>query len=213
MKFVSCTVLMAALLSTLAGVARAQIVWQTPQSISGVSDISTLGTYVDAIGVNDFGGAITIGDTTFNPFFSDSGITQSGVGGGSDGSGMTSPPYLKVLDGVGYVGFTEIPQTGTITLNNLVSGDEYQVEVWNDGTRPTPIIGSNTVILAQQYVLGTFTAGNSPETFTWQNEPGNAGEINAVALRLIPEPSTYAMMIGGLALLGFCLRRKAAVLI
>ena len=39
--------------------------------------------------------------------------------------------------------------------------------------------------------------------------PGTAGtgfsEIQGFA---VPEPSTYAMMLGGLALLGFCVRRK-----
>jgi hypothetical protein len=28
----------------------------------------------------------------------------------------------------------------------------------------------------------------------------------------IPEPCTYAMMLGGLVLLGFCVRRKASLL-
>jgi hypothetical protein len=32
------------------------------------------------------------------------------------------------------------------------------------------------------------------------------------ALGVAPEPSTYAMLFGGLALLGFCLRRKSALL-
>jgi hypothetical protein len=31
-----------------------------------------------------------------------------------------------------------------------------------------------------------------------------------IEAQVIPEPSTYAMMLGGLALLGFCVRRKAA---
>jgi hypothetical protein len=43
----------------------------------------------------------------------------------------------------------------------------------------------------------------------------NGGFIAATQIELqagaVPEPSTYAMMLGGLALLGFCVRRKTAL--
>jgi hypothetical protein len=34
--------------------------------------------------------------------------------------------------------------------------------------------------------------------------------VNFVGPEVVPEPSTYAMMLVGLALLGFCVRRKLA---
>jgi hypothetical protein len=42
------------------------------------------------------------------------------------------------------------------------------------------------------------------------NSGNNTAYIAAVSLQSAPEPSVYAMMIGGLALLGFCVRRKLA---
>jgi hypothetical protein len=68
-----------------------------------------------------------------------------------------------------------------------------------------------------QYVIGTFIATSRVQSFTFQNTypiDVSAGEINAIDLRNItsvPEPSTYAMMVAGLAFLGFCVRRKGAL--
>jgi hypothetical protein len=75
------------------------------------------------------------------------------------------------------------------------------------------VIGSDTVDLSNAYTIGDFTATTSSESFTFRaaTNPTDAGELGAVALRQIPEPSTYAMMLGGLALLGFCVRRKLAL--
>ena len=42
------------------------------------------------------------------------------------------------------------------------------------------------------------------------NSGNNTAYIGAVSLESAPEPPTYAMMLGGLALLGFCVRRKLA---
>jgi hypothetical protein len=216
MKFIA--PLMAATVLAFAGTAQAQVLWYSPQAITGPSDISVppMGYYVDAIGVNDFGGSpygssITIGDTTFNPFFSDPGITISGpFAGGTDGSGSNSTPYNAVLNGVAFTGFTPTPSSATITMNNLTIGDFYQVQVWNRGGRLTDITGANTVTLSDEYTLGTFVAGATSQSFIFTSRPNDAGEIGAVALREIPEPSAFAMMLGGLALLGFCLRRKRA---
>jgi hypothetical protein len=216
MRPASSALLAASILLALAGTARAQITWDTGSvtGITGASDISTLGEPVDALGANaQTGSAITVGDTTFNPFLgSDTGITISGaVGLGTDGSGATSPAYDKVLDDVAYANTGD---TGTVTFNSsiLVAGDTYQVEIWNDGGRPTEFTGANTVELSGEFALGTFTAGSGSESFTFYTDlPNNAGEFDAVALRLVPEPSTYAMMIGGLALLGFCIRRKGTL--
>jgi len=36
------------------------------------------------------------------------------------------------------------------------------------------------------------------------------GYVGAVSFESVPEPSTWGMMAGGVALLGFCVRRKLA---
>jgi hypothetical protein len=50
--------------------------------------------------------------------------------------------------------------------------------------------------------------------FAFTNNGDSAGEIireiDVNGIADVPEPSTYAMMLGGLALLGFCVRRKLA---
>jgi hypothetical protein len=210
MKF-TLSFLMAAAFLTLAGTAHAQIVWLTPQSITGPSDISTLGTPFAAVGVNNFGSAIAIGDTTFNPIFSDptTTITFGPAGGGTDGSHSTATPYSTVLDGVAYVGFSDVPVTTSVTINDLVPGNEYQVEVWNPGGRLTDLIGKNTVVLSDQLDYGIFIAGSTSESFNFGPQIlGDAGELSAVAVRTIPEPSTYALALAGLVLLGYRLRRQ-----
>jgi hypothetical protein len=86
------------------------------------------------------------------------------------------------------------------------------------GFRPTTFTsGANIVDTNGQYVIGTFTAGaaavgslTSSDSFTYAQDGNGVGEINALSLREIPEPSTYAMMLGGLAVLAFCVRRRLA---
>jgi hypothetical protein len=48
------------------------------------------------------------------------------------------------------------------------------------------------------------------ETFTvGAISTGGAAYIGGLSFEAVPEPSTYAMMLGGVALLVFCIRRKA----
>ena len=42
------------------------------------------------------------------------------------------------------------------------------------------------------------------------NDAGRYGGIGGISFESAPEPSTYAMMLAGLAVLGFCVRRKLA---
>jgi hypothetical protein len=222
----------AVVLASVASTAQAQIVFQTPVAITtnDGSQILTNGSYVDAVGGNGFwrspsmtfpdpGAAITIGSTTFNPIFSDSGITFSsptGIDGGSDGSYSDETPFLTVLDGVAYVGDFNVDdvQTGTVTLHNLVAGDQYQVQVFNDGFDKTLLHGTSSTNQEQVYFaysVGDFTAGSSgTQTFTFDSSVSGIGAIDAIVLEQIPEPSTWTMMLGGLALFGFCVRRKLA---
>jgi len=219
------------LLLSCASVAQAQIVFQAPVAITtnDGSQILTNGTYVDAVGANGFseapsltyptpGAAIMIGGTTFNPIFSDSGITFSsptGIGGGTDGSSSRATPFLTVLDDVAYVGdFNPADvETGTVTLHNLVAGDQYQVQLFNDSFDRTFLHGTapaNTETVFRSYSVGDFTAGSTTQTFTFDSSVSGIGAIDAIVVEQLPEPSTWAMMFGGLALLGFCVRRKLA---
>lgn len=213
-----------ALLLAVAGTARAQIIWQAPSlSYPGTytgnnSDISNLGTFVSAVYENNThsGTPITVtGTDTIFDYQTDLHITGLG-GGGTDGSHSTATPYQQALDGVAYV---YVPGTTTFSLTGLNATHNYQVQIWDvdaSTSRTTQFSttgpgGTTSATTHHGYVIGNLT-GVTSETITWQGTMnGGVGEINAVELRDItnvPEPSTYAMMVGGLALLGFCVHRK-----
>jgi hypothetical protein len=202
-----------------AGTLHAQILWETPQTYTGTTaDISTAGTFVDAVTKNYSGLSETVGDTVFT--FNNSTNISGGGYGGADGSDFFPAPaptaYQEAVNGCAYT-YTGNPAV-TINLSGLHDGYTYQIEVWNvdnDPTRKTLLSsGANTVDFNHEFVLGLFTAGvTGTESFSFEGiVPGGAGEVNAVALRevSVPEPSTYAMMLAGLAFLGICLRRKSA---
>ena len=192
--------------------ADAQILFLAPTAITGPSDISTLGTFVDALGANHFGSSVTIGDTVFTTFFgSDSHINFSGpVAGGSDGSGSTATPFLTVMDGVAFAGFSDTSTIlfGTADISGLTLGHTYQVQVFNDGGRLTNIISANSVQLSHSFTTGSFVAAASTASFTFSSpNASDAGEISAITLRditTVPEPSTWAMALAGGRRAGLC---------
>jgi hypothetical protein len=227
----------AAIVSLLAfsGKSQAQIIWSVPQSITGASNVSTLGTLFDAIEA-DTGDTTSqmVNGTTFNALhgsLTDGKITLSfnlaaggTAGAGSGGSASTaSTAYNAVLTGNEYV--SKMGSQGIITLgktgNLLVAGDTYQVEVWDASYESILSAGTGgvgtataTTELNNQFVLGTFVAGSSGiESFTWTPPTNTYGSLSAVSVRDItdiPEPSTYAMMLSGFGLLVLLARRKLA---
>jgi len=130
-----------------------------------------------------------------------------------------------------------ISSTGFVTLDlfsqNLTSTSnptaltQFQLQVtgsgWNTGSYDytIPTTGDYWITLQTQ----TGTAFDAPEEATQPTGPNPAIEFATKNIREysvnnsdsfgiqideVPEPSTYAMMLGGLALVGFCVRRKLA---
>jgi hypothetical protein len=82
----------------------------------------------------------------------------------------------------------------TVVDNNTTSGDIKYVEFNVQG-------------------LGTSLAdGNNTDLVVSEGSPGNISYVNGISFESVPEPSTYAMLLGGFALLGFVIRRKASLL-
>jgi hypothetical protein len=96
----------------------------------------------------------------------------------------TTNNYLSVFAGNVYAGQGSTPE---VTFNLLAPATGI------DGIR---VIGLNGGY------AGTGADANSTSGFM---------AINELQIEATPEPSTYALMLGGLAFLGFCLRRKTTL--
>ena len=206
----------------------AQIIWSTPTSgLGDASSVATNGSYYDAI-IAHIGASqetvlnpTTNVSTVFNAYepntLTDGTITLAGAGYGGDGSGSSATPYDAALNGTTFVQ----NYTGEIQIGGLNPGSTYQIQIWNVDNDPTRLTsftdGVNSVQFYYGNVIGTFTAGSSIETIDYTNVVPNtdstftAGEVNAVDVRLVPEPSTYAMLFAGVGALVLVarLRRKA----
>jgi hypothetical protein len=210
----------------------AQITWGSVGDISDTSNISTTGSFIDAVTLHglDTYASTTIGDTTFinlDSLFTATGgsPSQSATGGtitvtDDNTANHETPPTSDTAyqDALGYAGYTNNGEPGTISFSGLTANQTYQVEVWSyySDDRFDPVLsGTNPIQLTStvgQYVVGTFTAPSSTFTFDYSlsTDSGAAGAlINAVALRELPEPSTWLMMGIGAVLVGWRLRRTA----
>lgn len=138
--------------------------------------------------------------------------------------------YQSLLSGVVQtVAFDNDPgQPLSIQLGGLAAGTEYLVQWWSSVTdtyvlsqtvalgSPNVTLDSNTTNVAGglgQYATGTFTASGSTFTFTLEGLQMYAPSydvptINALQVRAVPEPSTYAMALAGLACGGYLVRRR-----
>ena len=111
----------------------------------------------------------------------------------------------------------------TLTLNNLTIGQEYLFQSWvNDsrsdqaGRTETLASGNTSGVLAYNvgqangspgsFVVGTFTADTTTQAITYN--ANSFAQINAFQVRAIPEPSSFAIALGGIG--AFVLRRRRA---
>ncbi len=106
-----------------------------------------------------------------------------------------------------------------VAVNNYpdgyVKGVTLTLNKANNSTNLVPTVtasvttGENSTGNSATVVEFNVTGAESGEVL----DVGSAGTstltLSAVSFE-VPEPSTYAMMLGGLALLGFCVRRKLA---
>jgi hypothetical protein len=140
---------------------------------------------------------------------------------GANGT-TTTANYIKVLSGLMY---QANDTSATLTLSGLKSGDAYTLQIFSGtggvGGPYSEIFSDNGMtglnsygggVSANYFLTETFTAATSG-TETLQLLPPVDSDftiLNAVNLRdeSVPEPSTYALMLGGLGMLGFMLRRR-----
>jgi hypothetical protein len=210
-----------------AGAAQAAtITWGAPTDITGnVSDVSTVGTLASALGGGNLTSPVTVNGVTFadanildGSTFEET-VSLVGMPTGSDAD------YTTLLESWSRVGRVN---PGTITLTGLSVGQEYLVQLWTadnrgdtglilgNGDVSTTVGAAGTVSLDQnvttnensgQYVIGTFTADSTTQSFdaarltNFSTTPtaGNFAIVNALQLRVVPEPSSLALLgLGGL---------------
>jgi hypothetical protein len=128
------------------------------------------------------------------------------LGSASNPLTLGSTYQVQIWDSVDYSGRTTTFSDTTPTDSSIPGGDSVTLDPSIAG--PTGDYGIG------EYAIGTFVATGTTEDISWTSTAGSLdaqfGEVNAVDLRAVPEPSTYALMFGGLGLLGLVLRRKSS---
>ena len=224
------------MITTAANAQNADILWQTPTTISGPLDVNTFGslfgTWAPFDGAASSG--LTVNGVTFQAFPDLHGATttlDNGAGNGTFASPNTSDNNYNTLLTAG--AFGNNPTSYTISWNGMTPGDHYLVELWvNDGRNSTvnarteTITGGANTSLALDYgsgssgpgqdIIGTFVADSSgSETLTLA--PGAASpsaQFNLLEVRDItpvPEPSTLSFLIVGAGATVLVFRRKRGV--
>ena len=200
-------------LASLAATAQAQsIAWGSAIDTSSSSDVLNNGTYFDAA---TFGTAATVNGVAFNKI--NDGIISATNPGGATGANPLSadPAYNDITNTIGFgyqIG-------GEVTISGLTLGQEYQVQAWSwwysgFSAGLTTLTGSTPVAIDAgigQFAVGMFTATSSTETFNYDPKVNPGGDsygnyamldaVSVTAISNIPEPSTWAMMVGGLGML------------
>ena len=213
--------------------------FDTPTASSTDSDVLNAGGTAGTALAWDFYDAANNSSTTINGVTFSGSQTNATTGvffaftgfGASDNNGFfpgtlassASSDYANFLSGLVYNSGVD----GALSFSNLTAGDTYELQIFSGttglGSQQSEVLtdqsGSGTTFFdgdgsnsGNYFITETFTASSSPESISVV-PPGDGFIIlNAVNLRDLsaPEPSTYAMLLGGLAVLGFCVRRKLA---
>ena len=162
------------------------ITWQAPTTISGASDVSTLGTLVgtwapgddaynpDSLPVN----GVTFnayGSGPFNSFVSTSGLDDrfgDPSGGHFASPGTADPNYNYLLQTAIY----SFGESISLTWSGMTPGNTYELEFWvNDGRnsvtaeRSETLTGGANTSIALTY--GTGVSGTGPGQFILPNGP------------------------------------------
>jgi len=162
---------------------------------------------------------------TLSNLFQSDGLTQTGVGitltgsgGGYSGSGN------DLLDDYLFIQTNTNNQTITITGltgsfydiyfygmgNNAGQGSTFTFGTTSLQTTNSPRNGTSFVQNQNYVVFSGLTPSSGNLSFLWSVGPDNAnGALNGIQIvTAIPEPSTYALLIGGLAALALLRRRS-----
>jgi hypothetical protein len=163
-------------------------------------------------------GTISLAANVSNPAFSAGQFNSYGNNAAFSGG---SAAFNSVMNAGGLYG-----SGGTITISSaaLTTGHTYDVQIFNysgdsQNESTTFMSGSSSVTLFDdngshvgQFVTGTFTATGTSEIISFGQPTGAytpvVGAISLFDVTAAPEPSTYALMLGGMLLFVFGLRNR-----
>jgi len=223
MKAITLCATIAGMVTTAANAA--DITWASPTTISGASDVSTLGNYFGSWApYNGSANTMPVNGVTFQGFSDLPGLSSFQLDNGYNGfasPGTSDGNYNSLLQ---YATFSNESTPATFSWSGMTPGNSYLVQLWvHDGRNSTVNARTETVTggvntsapLAYgfadggpgQYIVGTFVADNSgSETLTLS--PGAAfpsAQLNLFQVRditAVPEPSLFALLgMGSCALL------------
>lgn len=197
----------------------------TAQTVNGVS-------FQPFVILNNLSSSFTTGQVTISEF---PGYLASdlNVGSGTTPFSGLSASYRGLLASEVYASqFGDI----RVDLGGLTPGTEYRLQWWTNDSAMTPYLPgsgrylfentfssgstssvtldsntSNVIGGLGQYVIGTFTASDTTARFTLTGSGTGLDQLpllNAFQIRAVPEPSTYALALAGLACGGLSMRRR-----
>jgi hypothetical protein len=194
---------MAAMVFSLAASARAGIfTWSAPTAITTAD--TTLNQSGTIVGAEVFGHdekLVVLGDDTTIDFKADDSVASATGGGTQYGAFTTNTTGNASFDAVmnQFSYETWLDPIKTITMNNLVVGQQYEVQLFalddrspgagaRHATFQDPADGTDiSAAIAMgdnEYVIGTFTAAAATVTIQ-ENLPDGGGNINALVLRAL----------------------------
>ncbi len=138
-----------------------------------------------------------IDNGAYTPFLAGGGAYQLDlVGNGS--TGAISQSFATVLG-----------QTYRVVLNYSANGSGRQAEVLVDGNAVGSLINGNP---AKWQKFTTTFAGTGATTVFTINETIGGGfggvALDNIAVNAVPEPATWALMLGGFGMVGFAMRKR-----
>jgi hypothetical protein len=187
------------------------VYWESVQGITGDANLSTAGTYVDALMVNSSEPALAVDGITFNAATSQAGgytgdgvINYTGIGSSLNDfawpggfSGSASANFVSLMDDGGFFQFGGAG-AGRILISGLTNGHVYQVQIFNfapDGDPGlTTFSGVTSATLDNlpgaagantygEYATGSFTATGSVEMILWNGAGSSYTVVGPIAVQ------------------------------
>lgn len=189
------------------------VYWESVQGITGDTNLSTDGTYFDAVMLNSSEAALTVDGITFNIPTSQAGgysgdgiINVIGLGASLNNfawpgtfptSGSASSDFATLMDDGGVFQFGGAG-AGRILISGLTTGDVYLVQIFNfapdgdpglttfSGVTPATLNnlpGAGGTNTYGEYATGSFTATGTNEMILWNGAGSSYTVVNTISVR------------------------------